>query len=169
MPEKQESTYEDSYQKRKRLEKELKSAIDDIKKSFDVYKKDASAVSACFKRCDSIVKRIGELAEQERELDKELKEQAAKNVELEKSNTPMDEKIDSSAKIYSEISSTREKIIKIWEETESLIKEMDKLVEEEQPGQIGDWEGTVSIIKMNIQRIEELKRQLDELNEQDNF
>jgi chromosome segregation ATPase len=164
MPKNPERGYEDSYQKRERLEGELRSAISDIRDSFSVFRKDSGEVADSFERCDAIKKRIDELTEQENNLWKKLDEQQTKLKKVNESEPDLDAKIDANATASAEIDSTREKILDIEKEMDSLFEELSKIVEEE-PAQIGDYEGTMVVIKMKMQKVEEIKKQLDELED----
>lgn len=164
--EKGEGEYKDSYQKREMLLNELRAAIDEIKNLILVARKDFGNVKDFSERYDAIEKKMDELAEQERLLDEELKKQQTELNNLNESATDTDEKIDSSMAMWSEISLTREKLLEIWEERDSLLKELEKIIEEE-TGQKGDYEGSMALVKARMKKIEELKRQLDELDAND--
>ena len=158
-----ENKYEDSCQKEERLRGELKFAISDVRASFGVYAKDSKEVSSSFEKLENINQKIDELIKQEQGLEEEL---MAKQTELAKigglPDADIDNKIDSSLIVSLEIGSIREKISGILDEVDALIREMDKIFEE-QRGMVGDSEGSKAVIEIKMKKIEDLKKQLDEL------
>lgn len=150
------SGYEDSYQKEERLKNELLSKLDEVNEFFSVAQRDFDKVDDSFEVFRSINEQIDELEKLEDSLRAELKK-----MELEYNNIP--ENDDLKISLEEKIDAQREKITETWNKKSSLREELLKIIEE-RPGVKGDLSGTMSIIKMKIREIEDIKRQLEELD-----
>ncbi len=111
MPENSPSEYEDSYQKKEILEKELSVVLNELQRYIRISKKETGELKILFKRHDHLVK---------------------------------------SGKIY------EKEIIKI------SIEEIEKI-----KGLLGDAEGTTSIIELKRKEIEEIQKQIRELEKEE--
>ena len=155
MTEKHDNGYEDSYQKRERLQRELQDTMNEIRSFFEVFERDHSNATDSLHNSDSLGNRAKELMEQEKDLEDTSKKQEIELAGLE----DIDAKIEKEV----EILATREALIKIMDEIESILDEMEKTTEVGQ-GQTGDSEGVLSVIEMKWQKFKEIKEQLDELD-----
>ena len=151
MPANPENPYEDYYQKRERLIKELDVIFDETKQFSELLKKDFGAADEIGEKLRSIDVKMATLRSDEIILWAELRNIKNKT-EIEAGKS---EKIDDLHK----------KILLNSEEQSKLFNEMDEALTEE-VGQRGDSEGTLAIIKMKMSRFEEIQRELAELEEE---
>lgn len=164
MPEQQDRGYEDSSQKRDRLISELQTAIKSIKNNFIVFRNDSGILSESSERAEIIYAKLNGLFDEEDKLWEDVEKQNSELDALATSEKDIDDKIDSSLIISSKISESRERILEITVETEALLKEMEEIADEV-PGQLGGFKGTVAVIKMQMEDIEKIKKQLDEIDQ----
>lgn len=164
MPINPEGAYEDSYQQRDRLEEELGGTMAEIEKFFDVAEnKDEVSVARAFVEDEKVQEKLNELSAKERELETRLKEKKEELVALNKSNLDIDRKIDAANALMGEIDDIREKINATDTEMIALIRRQMELAQEIAAA-IGDVNGTVSVIELLLEKAENIKKQLDELD-----
>jgi len=164
MPINTEGGYEDSHQKRERLQQELQSVMKDIQDFFAVSEKDYGEAAGSLNEVYSLEKKVDQLIRQEKDLEEKIKNQQTELTGIEKSEIDIDAKIDSSAAISSEINSTREKLSEIQDEIGLLLGKIAETIGRGQ-SQEGDYEGTLAIIEMKWAKYKEIKNELDELDE----
>ncbi len=160
MPEKSPSEYEDSYQKEERLRRELNLLLIEIKQFLESGKKSIEEMRELPEKFSSIEKEIEDLSQVEKDLKAELDKMKADYEKI----SDLDEQIDASR----DISEQQSKIWDNWSKQFNLYKEMKGMCEEE-VGLKGDFEGTESIVKMKLQRLDELIKQLENLKNQDDY
>jgi hypothetical protein len=162
-----EGGYKDSYQKRDRLREELRLAIED----FNFHSKDPQKDLDVIKESLAVVKekmsKVGELKKESESLEIKLrdKKEEAKHFEnMEKSPN----KVDSLDLIVEEESSLHERMFEIDEMIEILMGEIDSIMNE-QVGLVGDSDSSIAAMEMKLEKIEELKKQIKELDDKQNF
>jgi hypothetical protein len=163
-----EKGYEDSYQKRDRLEKEFEAVVDDLKRFFDAFKNDATAAGDSFRRTKENFAKFKELEEQDKALEKIIKEKNEKLRELNKSEIDIDEKIEAGSRLQEETCLLRDQERENSLAIDNLFQEGDAL-NEERVGILGDSGGAVEIIHQKFERIKELRKQINELSGDPDF
>jgi chromosome segregation ATPase len=148
----QEGGYEDSAQKRDRLEAEYKEAVAEVKHFISVADKDNLKITELF---DNVEKIIDELQTRAGILSEKIK---ALNIEI---TTAKDE--SAKEEIAFEIDNVREQLLDTWDEMNTLRKE---LKEDSKPLK-GDLEGTKAVLRMKWQKVEDIQQQIKELDKQD--
>ena len=148
----QEGGYEDSAQKRDRLEAEYKEAVAEVKHFISVADKDNLKITDLF---DNVEKIIDELQTRSGILSEKIK---ALNIEI---TTVKDE--DAKEEIEDEINNTREELLDAWNQMDTLRKEL----EENSKPLKGDLEGTKAVLRMKWQKVADIQQQIKELDEQD--
>lgn len=159
--------YEDSHQKIERLTNELKIIVEELKKFFELYKKEQKGVDSSFDKGEVICADLERLSTQKKELEEKLRQKDEELDKIHASLYPTDEEIDLSAKINSEICSIHEQILAVEDEIDALMEKMEGITFEEIPGGMGDSEGTKAIFEMKLKRAEEIKKELEEWEAQD--
>ena len=155
MPINPEGKYEDSYQKKERLKKELITAFDETSNFLSVLKKDFGNVEGFSEKFETLDIKADKLTKQEHSLRKELKR-------MELDHGKLSEGDESAKKLEEEIDAQREEIMDIWDQIDSLRQQQIKMMEEESTER-GDVEESEAIVRMKFKKLEEIKKQLDEL------
>lgn len=155
MPSNPENKYEDSHQKKERLQGELLVVLKDLERGFATIKKDHEKVETADKIFEIMSDQLEELRIQEKSISDELK-----NMDAEYEN--MAEGSEAKTKLEEKIDAKREEIFRIWEKMNSLQEKLVKSLEDK-PGLQGDFEGSQAVINMNVRKMEDLVKQLKEL------
>ena len=138
----QDNAYEDSYQKEERLRAEFISVLEEIGNSIQMLKMDSSVVSESFERYNQIEKEIEEFKKGKEELEEKLK------------GTEGEDETDK----------IRDEILEIDGKIDNLREELIKIMQEES-GLKGNYTETESVLRLKWRRLDEVKRQLDELED----
>jgi len=163
-----EGGYEDSYQKGDRLKGELQSAVDDLRNYLSVYEKDSGMAKDSLEKIKDNLAKFDALKEQEEILEEKIDQKQKELAELNKSEPDIDKKIEAGELIYKEIRLLREKIMEIDGVIDRLMSETN-VMDNEQPGIMGDLQGTTGVIKMKYDKINELRKQIKELEGNSDF
>jgi len=140
--------YEDSAQKRERLETEYVSILKEIEDLIKLSLKDSENVTEAFEKSDSMNEKIDKLQSKSRRLETGLR------------------KMESRKAPEEEIDSRRDEIMKTWNEIDSLREELLKMIEDE-TGLEGDYEGTQLAARMKWQTLDKIRQEIAELDKQD--
>jgi hypothetical protein len=159
-----ENGYEDSYQKRDRLKGEFELALDDLRNYLGVYKNDATMAKDSLKRIEDNLAKVKQLEEQEKILDENLRQKQKELEKLIPTELDVDKEIDARSSLMDEICSIQENAREILNAMDSIINETE-MISEEQPGIMGDLNGTAGVAQIKFEKITELRKQIDELEE----
>ncbi|MSU54763.1 MAG: hypothetical protein EXS48_02965 [Candidatus Staskawiczbacteria bacterium] len=154
MPTNPENNYEDSYQKEGRLRRELELLLSEVREFLATAKRGISEVGDLPVKVDALEEELEESNKLEQDLKTKLDEMKAKYETI----TDVDQQIDASTDIFQQQS----KIHELWIKQDDLQNELLKIYENE-PGMKGDVEGTMAVIKLKMQKIEDIRKQLEEL------
>lgn len=158
--------YEDSYQKRERLEVQLDEVMAEIEKFLGIAEnKDEVSVAKAFVEDERVQNELNDLCAQERELETKLKKKREELDALNQSESDMDAKTDGTNALMGEIDDIRDEINATDTRMIVLIRRQMELTKEI-PAAIGDANGTVSVIDSLVEKAEAIREQLDELDKQ---
>jgi len=159
-----EGGYEDSYQKRDRLREELQSAFDELTNHLNIYKNDTGILNGYLKKSEENLVKFDELNKQKTILEEKIDQKQKESVKLDKTESDIDKKIDASASIHEDIYLAREKLTEVINAINGLMNEINAM-NNEQTGMFGDSEGTNRIIITKYEKINEIMKQMKELDE----
>lgn len=159
-----ENGYEDSYQKRDRLRNELRSVMDDVIANSNVPRSELNAVKNSM---ETIGAKMEEIKVLQTEID-DLYDKYLKKIhemgDFERMEKGSDVSNDSNL-IWEEIEDLREKIFEREELAEILKGQVEALVLE-QNALLGDCDSSTVAMRMKLDRIEELEKQIKELDDE---
>ncbi|HAO64729.1 TPA: hypothetical protein DCQ44_01975 [Candidatus Taylorbacteria bacterium] len=156
-----EGGWEDSYQKRDRLYLELKATIDEVRHFCELIKKDKESLDKFKTEMDAVdeLLRLNELKQKELQWEHDRLDREYKRIrDLEE----VDEKeLD---RIMAGTAENSKRILDCYEEMADIYGKSDKILENF-AAVLGDSEGSNAILTSKIEKIENIRRQIREIDE----
>lgn len=166
MPEREKPEYEDSYQKRERLERELDANMATMRNSLDAFSGDLKKFDGLSEKFDAIEVELQELDQEKQDLEAQMQKQQAELARIKATVTEPNARIKSLMDLLSEIDETWGKILKVDIKANSLAQKQISIVVDG-PAQLGDAQGVLSVAIRCMKDAQEIMGQLTELDRQE--